>query len=230
MSAQPPLPKPLPALDHMPNELFQPICRLLEREDLCNFRLVNRLHGFRGAAELFRRLVFHASWASVFRIWSIAYSPVSKEVKTLVWDTNMWTLGGRVTCLDDFKSYAAPHHRTMRKRIRDLEKTMAEELNVKPSQMHTTYRSLVDSEIHDQFVQYQRHTQEETAVLNWIVFAGDFGQTLRFFHNLRTRRVVNGRFSLSEDETIEENPTDLNSIQVLPVTSGKSLRARGEGL
>jgi hypothetical protein len=218
-------------MDEMPSELIAEIARFLSHEDLYNFRLVNRNCGQSGQMALLSRLVFHASWLSIERIKRRSnHSEERHYVKTLVWDTDMWTLGNRVTSLDDFRSYAAPHHQSMDERIRDLERCLAVRWGLKSSEMATKYKSIVDIEIHHQSILYHKHTQEEAEVLDWILNSGEFRPLLGHFDKLDTRIVVNSRFALSEDQTVKERLTDLNSRHFPPAMSGRKLRTRGEGL
>jgi hypothetical protein len=81
------------AVDRIPPELHHRVCKYLSLTHLHSYRLVNKHFGSVGAANLFRQLVFHASFASVGRIHNIAAHPLLRQhVQSLVWDANMWAL------------------------------------------------------------------------------------------------------------------------------------------
>jgi hypothetical protein len=72
-------------MHQMPNELVAMISEFLPHEYLHNFRLVSRKFAALGASKLFRRLVLHASYASINRLCSVAKDPKLRiHVKTLV--------------------------------------------------------------------------------------------------------------------------------------------------
>jgi hypothetical protein len=73
------------AMDRIPNELVDVICDFLPHEHLRKLRHVSRRFADGGAPKLFRRLVFHASYASFNRIRSVSEnSKLRIHVKTVV--------------------------------------------------------------------------------------------------------------------------------------------------
>ncbi|KAF2110773.1 hypothetical protein BDV96DRAFT_199411 [Lophiotrema nucula] len=88
----------------LPLEVHSIIAKFLPFSSLYDYRLVSRDFADIGAKELFSVITFHANRASVAQILNIAERDyLSKYVKSIVWDTNLWDLNLESGDFDAFK-------------------------------------------------------------------------------------------------------------------------------
>ncbi|KAG9189118.1 hypothetical protein G6011_05986 [Alternaria panax] len=80
-------------MPYLPAEIHRIIAQYVHREDLPSYRLVNRQLYDIGTEELFSTIVSHYSTASIDRLKELsANERLRRHVKTIFWDTNLWSL------------------------------------------------------------------------------------------------------------------------------------------
>jgi hypothetical protein len=90
----------------LPPELHLAISKHVPHEDMPNYRLVNKLFADIGIAKMFDTVKLRFTGASVSRFKHIREDErFSKAVRTLVWDTDLWSIGVYTTDWDTWFLY-----------------------------------------------------------------------------------------------------------------------------
>ncbi|KAH3968186.1 hypothetical protein HBH98_071020 [Parastagonospora nodorum] len=204
-------------MDRIPPELHHRVCKYLSLTDLNSYRLVNKQFGSVGAANLFRQLVLHASFASVGHILAIAAHPLLRQhVQSLVWDANMWTLA----------SARLPWDPPREQRI---EQWLAEQLNVGPAEK-AKYQIELEFELGRQYMQYRENIAEESTVTRKRLTTAYLNPILARFCQLSEIKIENVPFTILDGKINKSklgNPCYQGEV---PARVGNVLIARGEGM
>ncbi|CAI6336711.1 unnamed protein product [Periconia digitata] len=208
-------------MEQLPLETLMGIGDWLPREDLQNFRLVNKAFAAAAAPLLFRQLVFHSSYASFNRVHNVAVHPVlRKYVKDIVWDANMYESGLNNIALWEHKTHSGYHrmfHLTPYGDVVEYEQMLpdGEKETLKDNMAVMT----------KQYMTYRQKIAEENNFMEHILGILTTKFVLDRLTNLTTLRIMTGRFERGVGNTIFK-PWNEFGCEV-PHTPGNEYHARG---
>ncbi|KAF2124629.1 hypothetical protein P153DRAFT_360833 [Dothidotthia symphoricarpi CBS 119687] len=212
-------------MKYLPPELHYEVCEYLSLEDIRRYRLVNKTFSHVGAAKLFRQLTFHASDESLNQVCAVAAHPVlRKQVKSLIWDANLWDIGTYGSSFEEFRNYTSDHSRSG---LQEMEHKLARQLNVSRDQLVLEHQSEVESEVQRHYGLYQARRIDEQRVLRERLTAICLRPILRRFLGMEKISIHNGDYY----KWCPKRWPDYywGGDHVLPETKATELLARGEG-
>lgn len=164
-------------IPYLPAEIHRIIAEYVHREDLPNYRLVNRQLCDMATEELFSTIVFHYSTASFDRLKRLGWNPrLRGQVKTIFWDVNLWSLS-RIRDFHGWERYFTHGEQLDRMRNADFDPSGYTQL----SQNRREWEAYLD-----------RIADERKARIDQ-----ESLQVLERFYNLHSIHIVNGDLFLA---------------------------------
>ena len=214
----------------MPPELLHEVCENLPRKDLPSYRLVNKVFADVGAAGLFKRIIFHASFASFFRVSHLAAHPqLHKYLQELVWDTNVWEMDVIVPDYDAFR--ARVKHKVYAYHSLGMHASDPGSRYTPVEHFTASHQAKLESQVQQAYILYQQRKAEESVVLKDHLTGDRFSAVIRQFPSLREVKILNGAITTwtEPDEVCSSTPLWPDWSSEVPDRMSDEVIARGEG-